>query len=96
MHAGVHTDDARPPKLSLTGNYQRENVGSRSNFGSDNLVAYSLQKGNKMLETIIVILVVLWLLGFATANTFGGFVHILLVVAVAVLLVRLLSGRKAA
>ena len=47
-----------------------------------------------MLWTILVILVVLWLLGMVTSYTMGGFIHILLVVAVIVLIVRLLSGRR--
>lgn len=47
-----------------------------------------------MLETIAVILVVLWLLGFATSYTMGGFIHILLVIAVVVILVRLIRGRR--
>ncbi len=46
-----------------------------------------------MLETIIVILVVMWLLGLVTSYTMGGLIHILLVVAVIVLLVRLMQGR---
>lgn len=49
-----------------------------------------------MLETIIVILVVMWLLGLVTSYTMGGLIHILLVVAVVVLLVRLLRGRGTA
>jgi hypothetical protein len=47
-----------------------------------------------MLWTIFVILLVLWLLGLVTAYTLGGFIHILLVVAVAVLLIQLISGRR--
>ena len=47
-----------------------------------------------MLWTILVILVVLWLLGMITSYTMGGFVHILLVVAVIILVVRLVSGRR--
>ena len=47
-----------------------------------------------MIYTVIVILLVLWLLGLVTSYTFGGFIHILLVVAVVVLLFNLLSGRK--
>lgn len=46
-----------------------------------------------MLETLAIILVVLWLLGFVTSYTLGGFIHILLVIAVIVILVRLLRGR---
>jgi hypothetical protein len=48
-----------------------------------------------MLWTIIVILVVLWLLGFIGGYTLGGFIHILLVIAVIVLIVNLISGRRA-
>ncbi len=47
-----------------------------------------------MLWTILVILVVLWLLGVVTSYTLGGFIHILLVVAVVILVFRLLSGRR--
>ncbi|CAN7484338.1 MULTISPECIES: lmo0937 family membrane protein [Telluria group] len=46
-----------------------------------------------MLYTIAVILIVLWLLGLVTSYTIGGFIHILLVVAVIMILVRLISGR---
>ena len=49
-----------------------------------------------MLWTIFVILLVLWLLGLVTSYTLGGFIHILLVLAVVVLVINLLSGRKVA
>ena len=47
-----------------------------------------------MLYTIAFILIILWLLGFVTGTTMGGFIHILLVIAVVVILLRLISGRK--
>lgn len=47
-----------------------------------------------MLYTIAVVLLVLWLLGLVTSYTIGGFIHILLVVAVVMVLVNLISGRK--
>jgi hypothetical protein len=47
-----------------------------------------------MLETIAVILVILWVLGLVSSYTMGGFVHILLVLAVVVILVRVLQGRR--
>jgi hypothetical protein len=47
-----------------------------------------------MLWTIFVILLVLWLLGLVTSYTLGGFVHILLVLAVVVLVIRLIQGRR--
>jgi hypothetical protein len=48
-----------------------------------------------MLTTILVVLVVLWLLGMVSSYTLGGFIHILLVIAVAVLLIRIIQGRSA-
>lgn len=47
-----------------------------------------------MLWTIAVILLVLWLVGLITSSTMGGFIHILLVVAVVMVLVSIISGRK--
>jgi hypothetical protein len=49
-----------------------------------------------MLYTIAVILLVLWLLGLVTSATMGGFIHILLVVAIVMVLVNLISGRRGA
>lgn len=46
-----------------------------------------------MLNTIAVVLLILWLLGLVTSTTIGGFIHILLVVAVVMVLLRLISGR---
>lgn len=47
-----------------------------------------------MLYTIAVILVVFWLLGLVTSTTLGGFIHILLVIAIVVVLLRVISGRR--
>lgn len=47
-----------------------------------------------MLETIAVILIALWLLGLVTAYTMGGFIHILLVIAIVVILLRVIQGRR--
>lgn len=47
-----------------------------------------------MLETIAVILVILWLVGFVSSYTMGGFIHVLLVIAVVVILVRVIQGRR--
>lgn len=47
-----------------------------------------------MLYTIAVVLLVLWLLGMVTSYTVGGFVHVLVVIAVVVVLLRVISGRK--
>jgi len=48
-----------------------------------------------MLGTILVILLVLWLLGMISSYTLGGYIHILLLVAIAVVLIRVIQGRKA-
>jgi hypothetical protein len=47
-----------------------------------------------MLWTIVVVLVILWLLGLVSSYTMGGFIHILLVIAIVVVLVRVIQGRK--
>jgi len=47
-----------------------------------------------MLYTIAVVLLILWLLGLVSSYTMGGFIHILLVVAIVMILVRLISGRR--
>jgi hypothetical protein len=51
-------------------------------------------QGDPMLWTIVLILLVLWALGFATSYTMGGLIHALLVIAVVVVVIRLLQGRK--
>lgn len=48
-----------------------------------------------MLYTIAVILVVLWLLGLVSSYTMGGFIHVLLVIAIVVVLLRVIQGRRA-
>jgi hypothetical protein len=51
-------------------------------------------KGLNMLYTIAVVLLVLWVLGLVSAYTMGGFIHVLLVVAVVMVLVNLIGGRR--
>jgi hypothetical protein len=56
-----------------------------------------MHEGNaevQMLETLIVLFVVLWLLGMVSSYTLGGLIHLLLVLAVIVLLVRVIQGRR--
>jgi len=48
-----------------------------------------------MLYTIAVVLIILWLLGFVSSYTMGGFIHVLLVIAIVLVLLRVISGRKA-
>jgi hypothetical protein len=47
-----------------------------------------------MLETIAVILIILWALGLVTATSMGGLIHVLLVIAIVVILIRVIQGRK--
>lgn len=47
-----------------------------------------------MLYTVAVVLLILWLLGLVTSYTVGGFIHILLVIAIVIVLLRVISGRK--
>jgi hypothetical protein len=51
-------------------------------------------KAASMLWTIFVILMILWLLGLVSGYTIGGFIHILLVIAIVVVLIRIIQGRK--
>ena len=47
-----------------------------------------------MLWTIFVILLIVWLLGMITSYTFGGFIHLLLIIAIAVVLIQVIQGRR--
>jgi hypothetical protein len=47
-----------------------------------------------MLYTIAVVLIILWLLGLVTSYTMGGLIHVLLIIAIVVVLLRIISGRK--
>ena len=56
--------------------------------------ARAKKRNSYMLETIAIILVVLWVLGLVASYTMGGFIHALLVIAVVVILVRVIQGRR--
>ncbi|MEX2517000.1 MAG: lmo0937 family membrane protein [Gammaproteobacteria bacterium] len=47
-----------------------------------------------MLETIVVVLLILWALGLVSSYTMGGFIHVLLVIAIVVILLRVIQGRR--
>ena len=55
---------------------------------------FNKERVTGMLWTIAVVLVVLWLLGLITSFTLGGFIHVLLVIAVIVIIIRLIQGRR--
>jgi hypothetical protein len=73
--------------------------GSERNLGQQMAILISrvrcraTNQGTIMLYTIAVVLLILWLLGLVTSVTIGGFIHILLVLAIVMVLLRLISGR---
>jgi hypothetical protein len=73
----------------------RAGTGRRFNQPTNGKPNYAnFEKVGSMLYTIAVVLVILWLLGLVTSYTMGGFVHILLVVAIIMILVNVISGRR--
>ena len=58
------------------------------------VAAISKPESQTMLETVAVILLILWALGLVSSYTLGGFIHLLLVVAIVVILIRLIQGRR--
>ena len=52
------------------------------------------RKGDSMLWTIVLILLALWVLGLVSSYTLGGFIHVLLVIAIVVIVIRLIQGRR--
>jgi len=63
------------------------------NIGWGSSPSYDRKRGN-MLETIAIILVVLWILGLVSSYTMGGLIHLLLVIAVVMILLRIIQGRS--
>jgi hypothetical protein len=70
-------------------------IGPGRRFSQPALATTSCKKVHSMLYTIAVVLLILWLLGLVSSYTLGGFIHILLVVAIVMVLVNLISGRRA-
>jgi hypothetical protein len=70
--------------------------GSATGYGPAGLSlrAHVFRREAGMLWTIFVILLVLWLLGMVSNYTMGGFIHILLIVALAIILIRVIQGRR--
>jgi len=68
--------------------------GKKGRVESVATAARSIEEQKIMLYTIAVVLVILWILGMVTSTTMGGLVHVLLVVAVIVVLLRVISGRN--
>jgi hypothetical protein len=84
-----------PQKLSETRNGMVVAEPTPDCFCTNETWAWSTKGGgNEMLWTIFVILLVLWLLGVVSSYTIGGFIHILLVLALVVLLINIIGGRR--
>jgi uncharacterized protein DUF5670 len=73
----------------VVAHYHRDCFCTNENFGRGRQ-----KEENEMLWTIFVILLVLWLLGVVSSYTVGGFIHILLVLALVVLLINIIGGRR--
>ncbi len=74
----------------------REKLGGRDGLEIEIVEQYTNNEGSAfMLFTIAIVLIALWLLGIVTSYTMGGLIHILLVIAIIVVLVRVISGRRA-
>lgn len=80
---------------------EREGAATRANVGVKRLTHQWHNDWTRswqevpMLWTVFVILLVLWVLGLVSSNTMGGFIHILLVVAVVVVAIQIVQGRRA-
>lgn len=79
--------------LKISWDNECQAAGESGAFASDR--PHVIEGGEvEMLWTIGIILLILWLLGLVTAHTFGGVIHVLLVIALVVIVIRLLQGRR--
>jgi hypothetical protein len=72
----------------------KANSPGRHSSNRERIASSNKNRSFIMLYTIAVILLIMWLLGLVTSYTMGGFIHVLLVIAVIVVLIRLISGRN--
>jgi uncharacterized membrane protein len=92
----VPQDESHPRgrKQSSKINLSRIFDFNKRNATTSHEARYDLTERNLMLWTIFVILLVLWLLGLVSSYTLGGFIHILLVIAIVILIINLIQGRR--
>ena len=94
MSSKVHDQPARKLLMPLDrSECSRLNPAGHAIAG-EALPAITSSKAYIMLETIAVLLIILWLLGLLTSFTLGGLIHVLLVIALVVIVLRLISGRR--
>ena len=72
----------------------RGSVHDRSAWAASFAPETEAKKGIVMLYTLAIVLIILWLLGFVSSYTMGGFIHVLLVIAIVMVLVRIITGKK--
>jgi len=95
MLANAQTTKLKTPNLKSGLTVNRLSTAGATNRISQQTDNLNDQEVNPMLYTIAVVLLILWLLGLVTSYTLGGFIHILLVVALVMVLVNVISGRRA-
>jgi len=91
---GKDTDQPSPIRGQLNRSFAQPNFGASELSFPVKGTSVIRKPRTVMLWTIFVILLVLWLLGMVSSYTLGGYVHILLVVAIAVVLIRVIQGRN--
>jgi hypothetical protein len=90
QYASWHDDlEYLRTSVKSTQSYNRTKLTDPSKRLLDNAI---IQKDKIVLYTIAVVMIILWLLGLITSNTMGGFIHILLVIAIVVVLLRVING----
>jgi hypothetical protein len=77
--------------MGLRGNKQLDRSADGSRIGD---LPTEVRRRNKMLWTIALVLIVLWVLGLVSSYTMGGFIHALLVIAVIVIVIQIIQGRR--
>jgi hypothetical protein len=82
------------PFISIHANCAFSFPPSAGKQGKARMAWFKQREESAMLETLAIVLIILWLLGMISSYTLGGFVHVLLVVAVIMIIVRLIQGRR--
>jgi hypothetical protein len=81
-------------KLLVSASHADGTAGVQKRTDARAIADYVSAQGDSVLSTIIILLILLWLLGIGTSYTLGGLIHVLLVIAVVVVLVRVIQGRN--
>jgi len=90
VYSSGQTTAFKPSRINHLGKAECESPGPAQALST----LVSCEIGTNMLWTILVVLFVLWLLGVVTSYTLGGFIHVLLLVALAVFVINMIQGRR--